>query len=381
MAFILTPWRSYCFTCQVSDERDHYLYWGPGKKPTLLKQLEGYIKKELNTLGSAEPQRQELKLQVYCNAFARLIEEFTIYQPLLLRLQDRIKELKQLESRMRLVTEECDRKVQRRWDDGQAQVRALQEANRQLQKDMDEAREREETQNVVRDLATQYQQYREEQNSCRLLLFKLSLCSCLPAEEDKDQHAYEEDKDPVMLRLALKACRADLTKAHAELAGIRAERGQVVPRWDWDALEQKHECTLLQLKSLQEDLDQLKSEHDAPLEVDQRDATQAKSQQEGDGEDGSQALKGAREPSLDERPLDIDQLREQLDGKGLVSVADLHAALKSLRPALESAAIDQTLSLAFQVDKEELDQNRPQLDTEVLLQRLAVSPMTGPPPP
>ena len=64
-------------------------------------------------------------------------------------LQNQIRELKPLQTRVLLVTEECNRKVLARWEDGQAQVRALEEDKRQLLKDMEDMREQEERQNAV----------------------------------------------------------------------------------------------------------------------------------------------------------------------------------------------------------------------------------------
>lgn len=54
-------------------------------------------------------------------------------------------------------------------------------------------------------------------------------------------------KDPVELQLALKVCREDLRKAQEELNRMNAEYWGVVPQCDWDALEQKHQRTELQV--------------------------------------------------------------------------------------------------------------------------------------
>ena len=57
----------------------------------------------------------------------------------------------------------------------------------------------------------------------------------------------EETKDPVELQLALRVCRGDLTKAQEELTRMKAEYWDVVPRRNWDTLEQTHKQTLLQV--------------------------------------------------------------------------------------------------------------------------------------
>lgn len=67
--------------------------------------------------------------------------------------QDRIAELEPLRSHLRLVTEECDRKIQARWAEEQAEISALKREKQQLQKDIEAMREKEKSmQAVVRDV-------------------------------------------------------------------------------------------------------------------------------------------------------------------------------------------------------------------------------------
>ncbi|CAL8313749.1 unnamed protein product [Boreogadus saida] len=393
---------------KLVDKGGYHLYAGPGRKPRLLEELQEFVRRELHPI-QEDPQSQDLKLQVYRNAFCRFIEEFRNYQPLLgaikkeyenalADLQNQIRELKPLQTRVLLVTEECNRKILARWEDGEAQVSALEEDKRLLLKDMEDMREQEERQNAVvsrlqSDLAGQYRQYREEKDSRSLLLLKYSMCRCAaePDEEACDIPAYDEDKDPVKLKIALKVCRKDLSDTEGELNKIKSEYWGVVPRQDWDALEEAHKRTLLQLQDVQRDFDQLKSERDTLKEVHKGEAVQPgvdpeeddlkNNDKEGDGgEEEGGVLEPVQTPTSGDRQVYINQLRELLDGKGPVSVADVRAALTSLDPALESAALDHTLGLAFQVDAADLDQDALQLDTETLLQRLDVSPRTSPAP-
>lgn len=50
-----------------------------------------------------------------------------------------------------------------------------------------------------------------------------------------------ESEDPVKVKLALKVCREDLTKAQVELNRLHAEYGDVVPRRDWESLDRSHQ--------------------------------------------------------------------------------------------------------------------------------------------
>lgn len=129
-------------------------------------------------------------------------------------------------------------------------------------------------------------------------------------------------KDPVELQLALNVCRKDLTQVQEELNRMKADYWDVVPKRNWDTLEQTHKQNLLQvatyrrntpytlstpprthtqnaqfpiltvpsvvlfvrvfwpvqLKRLQGDFDQLKSEYDTLLQLHKRGSTQMETQ-------------------------------------------------------------------------------------------------------
>uniref|UniRef100_A0A3Q3M775 Translin-associated factor X interacting protein 1 n=1 Tax=Mastacembelus armatus TaxID=205130 RepID=A0A3Q3M775_9TELE len=261
-----------------------YIYASPGTKPQLLMQLESCVKKELHMINPHEPKYQELKLQVYRNVFGCFIKEFKTYQPLLCAIkkeyentlayqQDQIRELEPLQSRLRLVTEECDRKIQARWREEQAEIAALKGEKLQLQRNIEVMRKNEKAMQAVvahlqSELSSQYIQYREERDARRLLMWQLSDHTKGHVKKEDSAGEYtEEAKDPVELQLTLKVCREDLTKAQEELNRMKAEYWDVVPRRNWEALEQTHKQTLLQLKTLQGDFNQLKREYDTLLEL------------------------------------------------------------------------------------------------------------------
>lgn len=69
--------------------------------------------------------------------------------------QDLIRELEPLRSHLRLAREECERKVQARWGEEQAEIGALKREKQQLQRDVEAMREKEKaTQEVVHDTHT-----------------------------------------------------------------------------------------------------------------------------------------------------------------------------------------------------------------------------------
>ncbi|XP_059190797.1 translin-associated factor X-interacting protein 1 [Centropristis striata] len=271
------------------------IYAGPGRKPQLLLHLESYVNRELHFISSHETKFQELKLQVYRDVFGCFIKEFKTYQPLLSAIkkeyettiayqQDQIRELEPLRSHLRLVTEECDRKIQARWAEEQAEIGALKREKQQLQRDIETMREKEKARQAVVDhlqceLSNQYLQYREEHDARKLLIWQLN---DLTRGSVKEEHPADENtdaKDSVALQLALKVCREDLTKAQEDLTRMKAEYWDFVPRRNWDTLEQTHKQTLLQLKTLQGDFDQLKSEYDILLELHKGDSMQNNTQE------------------------------------------------------------------------------------------------------
>ncbi|KAM3610008.1 uncharacterized protein V6R79_023803 [Siganus canaliculatus] len=275
--------RKWCCTGRM------YIYTGPGRKPQFLTDLENYVKKQLHTASSHDPKCQELKLQVYRDVFSCFIKEFKTYQPLLSAIkkeyettleyqQDQIEELEALRSRLWLVTEECDRKIQARWAEEQVEIATLKREKQQLQKEIEAMAEREKAKQAVvdrlqSDLSNQYLLYREERDARKLLIRQLN---DLTEGSGREEHTGDENtgKDIVELQLALKVCRKDLTKAQEELTKMKAEYWDVIPRCQWDALEQTHKQALLQLKTLQCDFDELKSEHDALLELHRKDSMQ-----------------------------------------------------------------------------------------------------------
>ncbi|XP_029378253.1 translin-associated factor X-interacting protein 1 [Echeneis naucrates] len=273
------------------SNRSSYIYAGLGRKPQLLINLENYVNKELHTISPQDPKYQELKLQVYRDVFGHVIKEFKTYQPLLSAIkreyentlayqQDQIRGLEPLQSRLRLVTEECERKIQARWGEEQAEIGALKREKQQLQKAIEAMGEKEKAMQAVverlqYELSNQYLQYREERDARKLLIWQLSDLRSSVKEVHSVDASAEEAKDPVEVQLALKVCREDLTKTQEELNRTKAKYWDVVPRRNWDILEETQKQTLLQLKTLQNDFDQLKSEYDTLLELHKRGSMQA----------------------------------------------------------------------------------------------------------
>ncbi|XP_026220629.1 translin-associated factor X-interacting protein 1 isoform X2 [Anabas testudineus] len=343
---------------KVSKPGNSYIYASPGRKPQLLVHLESYVKKELQTINSCEPKSQELKLQVYRKVFGIFIKEFQTYQPLLSAIkkeyentlayqQDKIRELEPLRSHLRMVTEECDRKIQARWEEEQAEIGALKREKQQLQGEIEAMRKKEKAMQAVVDhlqseLSKQYLQYREEHDARKLLIWQLSDQT---KDSVKEEHAAYEDteeaKDPVELQLTLKVCREDLTKTQEELNRIKAEYWDVVPRRNWDILEQTQQQTLLQLTTLQSDFDQLKSEYDTLLQLHKRGTVHDEIQ-------SSTILQMDECVSQGQNPIQSSQLKEPVNSgtseSGSLTAQEFSTALRTSFPLKSDEEMDELVA-------------------------------------
>ncbi|KAK5867894.1 hypothetical protein PBY51_012350 [Eleginops maclovinus] len=337
----------------------HYMYAGPGRKPQLLKQLESYINKELQTISSSVPHFQEQKLQVYRDAFGCFIKEFKTYQPFLSAIKkeyentlayqkDQIRELEPLRSHLRLVTEECERKNQVHWEEEQSEIRALKMEKQKLQRVIEAMKEKEKAMQAVverlqSELSAQYLQYREERDARQLLIWQLNDLTRGSVKEEHPADENSDAKDPVELQLSLKVCRGDLTKAQEELTRIRAEYWDIVPRRNWDTLEQTHQQNLLKMQTLKGEFDQLKVEHDILLELHKEGSMQNKT----------------HEPSTEQTDESVSQVQNQNEyhnlndqtgsdapEKSTLTVQELRTALKTMLPLKSDEEINELVTLA-----------------------------------
>ncbi|XP_037622010.1 translin-associated factor X-interacting protein 1 isoform X1 [Sebastes umbrosus] len=335
-----------------------YIYAGPGKKPQLLMHLESYVNKELHTISSHEPKFQELKLQVYRDIFGCFIKEFKTYQPLLSAIkkeydntlayqQDQIRELEPLRSHLRLVTEECDRKIQARWAEEQCEIGALKREKQQLRRDIEAMAEKEKAmQSVVdclqSDLSNQYLQYRDERDARKLLIWQLNNLNISSVKEENPADENTElAKDHMELQLALKVCREDLTNAQEELNMMKADYWDVVPKRDLDALEQKKKKTSLQLKTLQGDFDQLKSEYDTLLMLHRRSSMQDKTH---DPITVQMDERVSQEQSQIQSNLLKDPIDSDTPESSTLTVQEFRSALRTALPLKSDQEIDELVA-------------------------------------
>ncbi|XP_056272265.1 translin-associated factor X-interacting protein 1 [Pseudoliparis swirei] len=263
--------------------------------------------------------------------------------------QDTIRELEPLRSHLRLATEECDRRIQARWAEEQAEIGALKREKQQLQRDVEVMREKEKATQAVVDrlqseLSNQYLQYREERDARQLLIWQLN---DLTRGSVKGNRPMDENtggaQDPVQLQLALKVCRKDLTKAQEELTRMKADYWDVVPRRNWDTLEQTHKQDLLQLKTLQGDFDQLKSEYDILLELHKGGSVQTEARDPVPVQMEDSLFQGQRQIQSDHLK---DPVNSNAPQSGTLTVQELRMAPKTGFPLKSDQEMDEVVDSA-----------------------------------
>ncbi|KAI7802524.1 putative translin-associated factor X-interacting protein 1 [Triplophysa rosa] len=252
-------------------------------RPRFLEHLECYLKRELEGLDIHDPKIQQLRLQVYQEVFGYLIDEFKTYKPIfsaikkeyditLASQREQIRDLLPLREKLVLVSEQCEKRVLDLMVQERDEIRALKQECQRLQCIIERMNEQQsalqiQVDHLKKDLAIQYELYREERDARKLLILKISTMHSSQDVEDDDKKEDMEAEDPVMVKMALQVCREDLTKAQVELNRLQAEYSDVVSRRDWESLNGFHEETLRKLETFQADFDLMKTEYDTLLEV------------------------------------------------------------------------------------------------------------------
>uniref|UniRef100_A0A8C2TII1 Translin associated factor X interacting protein 1 n=1 Tax=Coturnix japonica TaxID=93934 RepID=A0A8C2TII1_COTJA len=177
--------------------------------------------------------------------------------------EEMIRALEPLKVMVATVSEECTQQILALQEKEKVEINTLKQEKLHLLKLIDSMKEENcslQTQvnkRLQMSVAEEYTRYLEECSARKLLLAKLN----------ERQNEQPEGEDVVMLTLALKMARQDLTKAQVELNAMIAEYGDVVPRRDFESLEKKYSDLLQETETLRKDFDQLHEEYGTLLEV------------------------------------------------------------------------------------------------------------------
>ncbi|NXO03790.1 TXIP1 protein, partial [Rhinopomastus cyanomelas] len=252
-------------------------------KPLYLEQLESYLKKELQTLDLTEKSSQELKLQPYREIFEFFINDFKTYKPLLLAVKNEyeatlahqtktIRALEPLKTMVTTVSEAYTQQIVALQEKEKDEINMLKQEKQHLLKCLDNMKEenaflRTQVEHLKASLAKEYTHNLKESKARKRLLAKLN--DAYGEQLDATRHQVQDIKgeDKVEFTLALKVAQRDLTNAQMKLNAMIADYRDVVPRSDFESLEQKYSDLLQEMNTLQKDFDQLHKEQEALLET------------------------------------------------------------------------------------------------------------------
>uniref|UniRef100_A0A663MRL6 Translin-associated factor X-interacting protein 1 N-terminal domain-containing protein n=1 Tax=Athene cunicularia TaxID=194338 RepID=A0A663MRL6_ATHCN len=228
-------------------------------KPRYLKQLESYLRKELQSLDLTEKSSQELKLQPYREIFESFIEDFKTYKPLLTAIKNEyekktIHALEPLKAMVTTVSEECSQQILAMQEKEKDEINMLKQEKQHLLKIIDNMKEENnslqtQVEHLQTSVAEEYTCYVNEHSARKLLLAKLSNLHNEQRDKTCPQVQDVKGEDVVKLTLALKIARQDLTKAQLKMNTIIADYRDVVPRKHFESLEKK-KTTLIYFRSL-----------------------------------------------------------------------------------------------------------------------------------
>ncbi|KAG9336983.1 hypothetical protein JZ751_030001 [Albula glossodonta] len=193
-------------------------------------------------------------------------------------LRDQIRELEPLQTQLAMMSEETELRIMALRNEEKEEITELKKECQNLENIITTMKEEQKALQEQEDLRAQYLAYRDEHDARNLLIDKVN---CLSNEKEQDHQEEHEEEDMVKLKLALQVCRQDMTRAQVELTQLQADYADVVPRRDWDNLEQAHQENQERLKTLQKEYDDVKAQYDTLVEeheqvVQERDTLQAK---------------------------------------------------------------------------------------------------------
>lgn len=263
-------------------------------KPKFLQQLENFLQRELRALG-CEPRigqtpASEKRLQAFREVFEYLIDDFKTYKPLLSQIKseyenlltcyrEKIRDLEPLKSTLVTVSEKCEQKILNLRHEEREDMKNVKLDNARLKNIINDMKiEQVDLQEQVKkcqeEISFEYKRYRDESDARKLLIADVNDMkyqqdeakrALAGASEEDDESAKREDA--VMLRIALKQARHDLDLKTQKLAEVMADYGDVVPRRDFEKLENDHQSVESELETLQKDHETLVNEHSVLIEV------------------------------------------------------------------------------------------------------------------
>lgn len=248
----------------------------PPPKPKFLQKLESYLDKELRVLGCKEASvPSDKRLQVFREVFEYLIDDFRTYKPILSSIKHEyenvinkqkevIRGLEPLKAMLVNVNDQCEQKVLNMKQEEKTDVTNLKNENKKLQIIISSLKDeiaglQQQVEKCQEEVGEEYRRYRDESDARKLLIQDIN---DLKYEQDEAKRALAagEDEsgkkeDAVLLRIALRKAREDLDLKTQRLAEVMADYGDVIPRREFEKLEN-------QFKAMEDEYDAMKKDHE-----------------------------------------------------------------------------------------------------------------------
>ncbi|XP_069918720.1 translin-associated factor X-interacting protein 1 isoform X4 [Oryctolagus cuniculus] len=231
---------------------------------------------------------QKRKTLPYREIFEFFIEDFKTYKPLLSSIKnayevmlahqrEKIRALEPLKAKLVTVNEGCNEKILAMRAEERNELSMLKTEKMHLLKLIDKKNEEKislqseppphQVTKLRKNLAEEYLHYLTERDARKILIADLNELRYQREDMTLAQSPEVWGEDPVMLTLALKMARQDLTRAQMELNTMKANFGDVVPRRDFEMQEKTNKDLQEQLDGLKADYEEVRKEHELLLQL------------------------------------------------------------------------------------------------------------------
>eukprot|EP01135_Chromosphaera_perkinsii_P002275 Nk52_evm61s221 gene=Nk52_evmTU61s221 len=268
-------------------------------KPKFLIQLESYIEHEKHVLGCKDDFiGSEKRLQIYREVFKFIVNDFKTYKPILATikheyeehirlLQDKIGVASGLKAQLAVINQQHEREIAQARDEHMQETKKYQEDNKSLYQFIHSFKDTEkqlmiQVKKLSNELSEEHARFCEQSDMKKMLLGKVRELEKF--KDEKKAEIRDLESDHLKVKIMLRKAQNDLKTAKEEIATYKERFVEVVPRYNYDLLEesaeeakknmmiaeQKYETQRSGYEKLQKDHAEVKSQRDQLLREKQR---------------------------------------------------------------------------------------------------------------
>ncbi|CAB3982888.1 Hypothetical predicted protein [Paramuricea clavata] len=196
---------------------------------------------------------------------------------MIINQRDKIRELEPLKAMLVTVSEQCEKTLLAMKEEEKGDLQDMKRENQRLQGVISSFRENQLTLNaqvvkLQQELAAEYLKYRNECDARKMLIADMNDLRAQQEDASKNSMLETESvdgkkEDATFLRLALKKAREDIEIKNQKLAQMEADYGDVVPRRDYERLNERFQMLEKDLEKVRKDQEMLMKEHSTLLDV------------------------------------------------------------------------------------------------------------------